>query len=183
MSIFEYKVVPAPVKGRKGKGTKGAQGRFALALETAINELAAEGWEYLRTDTLPSEERSGLTGSTTVFHNMLVFRRAVAVGVPLPEPTRPAELKAPAEMPPLVAAAPAGKPAAPEMPVPSAAPVPPTPPAPPAASKAATDGDQTAAAAAAAAAALSAYRDALPEGAPTLGPARREKDDGNVAAE
>lgn len=75
MPRYEYKVVPAPKKGRRGKGVKGPEGRFANALETVMNELGAEGWEYQRTDTLPAEERQGLTGRTTVFQNMLVFRR------------------------------------------------------------------------------------------------------------
>ncbi|WP_428539635.1 hypothetical protein [Profundibacter sp.] len=43
-----------------------------------MNELGADGWEYQRSDTLPSEERSGLRGKTTIFHNMLVFRRKIA---------------------------------------------------------------------------------------------------------
>lgn len=73
---FEYKVIPAPKKGRKARGVRGTEKRFANALELAMNELAAEGWEYQRTDTLPCEERQGLTGRTTSFQNMLVFRRA-----------------------------------------------------------------------------------------------------------
>lgn len=72
---FEYKVVPAPTRGRKARGVKTPADRFARALEETINELASEGWEYLRTDTLPAEERQGLTGRTTVYQNMLVFRR------------------------------------------------------------------------------------------------------------
>jgi hypothetical protein len=76
---FEYKVVPAPTRGKKARGVKTAADRFAKALAEAINTEAAEGWEYLRTDTLPSEERQGLTGRTTVFQNMLVFRRAADV--------------------------------------------------------------------------------------------------------
>ena len=72
---FEYKVVPAPTRGRKAKGVKTPADRFARALEDTINELAAEGWEYQRTDTLPAEERQGLTGRTTIYQNMLVFRR------------------------------------------------------------------------------------------------------------
>ncbi|MGH1329921.1 MAG: DUF4177 domain-containing protein [Paracoccaceae bacterium] len=75
MQRFEYKVVPAPKKGQRGKGVKGADGRFAHALEQLMNENAALGWEYQRTDTLPAEERSGLASRTTVYQNMLVFRR------------------------------------------------------------------------------------------------------------
>ncbi len=78
MPNFEYKVVPAPKKGLKGKGIKGAEEKFANALATVMNELGADGWEYQRSDTLPSEERSGLRGKTTVFHNVLVFRRKIA---------------------------------------------------------------------------------------------------------
>lgn len=77
MSGFEYKVLPAPVRGLKAKGVKGTQARFANALETVMNELGAEGWEYQRTDTLPVEERQGLTGKTSSFQNMLVFRRVL----------------------------------------------------------------------------------------------------------
>ena len=73
--MFEYKVVPAPRRGLKGKGVKGNEARFANALQTIMNSLAQEGWEYQRTDTLPSEEREGLMGRTTVFQNLLVFRR------------------------------------------------------------------------------------------------------------
>lgn len=77
MSGWEYKVVPAPTKGVKGKGVKGAEARFAHALESMMNDMGREGWEFQRAETLPSIERSGLTGSTTEWRNLLVFRRAV----------------------------------------------------------------------------------------------------------
>jgi len=96
---FEYRVVPAPVRGRKGKGLKSPAERFANALAAEINAQAAAGWEYLRTDTLPAEERSGLTGRTTVFQNMLIFRRpaeATAETAPEAAPAR-APLRALAE--------------------------------------------------------------------------------------
>ena len=54
---------------------KTPEARFSNALEQMMNELAAEGWEYQRAETLPSIERSGLTGSTTEWRNVLVFRR------------------------------------------------------------------------------------------------------------
>ncbi|KAA8608117.1 hypothetical protein AL036_08275 [Salipiger aestuarii] len=76
MTSYEYKVVPAPQKGEKARGIKTAEGRFACAIERAMNDMAADGWEYLRSETLPSEERSGLTSSTSVWRNLLVFRRA-----------------------------------------------------------------------------------------------------------
>ncbi len=75
MTRYIYKVIPAPSKGRKSPGVKGAEARFAHGLEEAMNEMAAEGWEYLRADILPSEERQGLTSTATVYRSVLVFRR------------------------------------------------------------------------------------------------------------
>lgn len=74
--MYEFKVVPAPSRGKRAKGIKGAEGRFAFALEEVMNEMAAEGWEFLRTETLPSEEKSGLTSTATTFRSVMVFRRA-----------------------------------------------------------------------------------------------------------
>jgi hypothetical protein len=78
MQRFEYKVIPAPQKGEKAKGAKTTPERFAVALTSIMNKLGAEGWEYVRADTLPCDERVGLTGTKTSFQNMLVFRRAIA---------------------------------------------------------------------------------------------------------
>lgn len=75
MTRFEYKVVPAPAKGKKARGAKGPEGRFANAIELLMNDMAAEGWEFQRAETLPSEERSGLTSSTTTYRSVMVFRR------------------------------------------------------------------------------------------------------------
>ena len=44
MAHYEYKLVPAPRKGLKGKGVKGAEARFAFAVQSLMNEMAAEGW-------------------------------------------------------------------------------------------------------------------------------------------
>ncbi|MBO9472717.1 DUF4177 domain-containing protein [Shimia sp. R10_1] len=76
---FEYKVVPAPTRGQKGKGIKGPEARFANTLELHMNTLAADGWEFLRAETLPSEERSGLTSTTTTYRTVLVYRRSKSV--------------------------------------------------------------------------------------------------------
>ncbi len=84
MTRYTYKVVPAPSKGRKAPGVKGAEARFSHGLEDAINKLAVEGWEYLRADILPSEERQGLTSTHTVYRTVLIFRREAEA--PVPEP-------------------------------------------------------------------------------------------------
>ena len=78
MQSYEYLTVPAPLKGAKIKGLKTASERFAYQLTLMLNQLAGEGWEYWRAETLPSEERKGLTGTTLVSHNLLIFRRPSA---------------------------------------------------------------------------------------------------------
>lgn len=75
MAAYEYMVIPAPTKGVKAKGVKSVEGRFALSLQEVMNKMGAEGWEYQRAETLPSVERAGLTGSTTNWRHVLVFRR------------------------------------------------------------------------------------------------------------
>ncbi len=77
MTLFEYKIIPAPSKPRKIPGIKGAEARFAASLEQVVNDMAAEGWEYQRADILPSEERQGLTSTQTVYRSVLVFRRGI----------------------------------------------------------------------------------------------------------
>ncbi len=89
---YEYRVVPAPGRGGKLPGVRGAEARFAAAIEKTINDLAMDGWEYLRSDTLPSEERAGLTQTQTVWRNLLVFRRENAA---LPEAYAPRMLESP----------------------------------------------------------------------------------------
>ncbi len=100
MPRYEYRVIAAPQRGEKAHGLKTTGERFAQALMTTMNALGAEGWDYVRADTLPCDERSGLTGTKTTFQNMLVFRRELAAGqaampvahtaitTPEPEPRR-----------------------------------------------------------------------------------------------
>ncbi|MFO6462843.1 DUF4177 domain-containing protein [Jannaschia sp. KMU-145] len=83
LQTYEYRVVPAPRKGEKAKGVRSGEGRFALAMSRLFNRMGAEGWEYVRADTLPSEERVGLTGSEIRYHALLVFRRATAPPQPI----------------------------------------------------------------------------------------------------
>ncbi|WP_375699567.1 DUF4177 domain-containing protein [Pseudophaeobacter sp. TrK17] len=112
MQAFEYKVVPAPHKGTKAKGVKTPEGRFANSIEITLNQMAAEGWDYQRAELLPSDERSGLTGSTTHWRNVLVFRRALQVAAGVTEQPFAASL-APAGNAPAVEAPVAAAPAVP----------------------------------------------------------------------
>lgn len=79
MQTHEYKVVPAPNRGEKARGAKTPADRFAHTLAALMNEAARDGWDYVRAETLPSEERAGLTRRTTVYHSVLVFRRPLAI--------------------------------------------------------------------------------------------------------
>jgi hypothetical protein len=105
MTRYEYKVRPAPTKGRKAAGIKGPEARFAHGLELVMNEMGAEGWEYVRSDILPSEERQGLTSSHTVYRSVLVFRRALdaqmsdVVAPPPPADVQEAVAEAEPELP------------------------------------------------------------------------------------
>ncbi|MRX49529.1 DUF4177 domain-containing protein [Paracoccus sp. S-4012] len=113
MADYEYTVIPSPLRADKTKGSRTPADRFAAALAGVLNDLAAEGWEYVRAETLPSEERSGLTGRATVWHNVLVFRRAASgIGARHQEAPQPAPLAPPSE-PVQPAAGAAASPAAP----------------------------------------------------------------------
>jgi hypothetical protein len=74
MARYEYKVVPAPRTPSKVRGVKGDDARFAFTVEAAINTSAADGWEYLRSETLPCEHR-GWFRRRTDEQTLLVFRR------------------------------------------------------------------------------------------------------------
>ena len=84
MQQFEFKIIPAPRRAEKARGLKTTADRFAQTLAQVMNDLAREGWEYLRADTLPCEERTGLTGKSTSYQTMLIFRRAVTAKVAEP---------------------------------------------------------------------------------------------------
>jgi len=53
MGKYEYKVLPTPRRAKRAKGVKGEPARFAHALTEMMNVEAAEGWEYLKSETLP----------------------------------------------------------------------------------------------------------------------------------
>lgn len=78
MQMHEYLALPAPRKGSKVKNLKTPAERFAHSVTSLMNELAAEGWEFWRSECLPSDERKGLTGTTVVQNHLLIFRRPSA---------------------------------------------------------------------------------------------------------
>ena len=77
---YEYRVIPAPRRAGRARGLS-SEDRFAQSLAGVMNDMGRDGWEYIRADTLPLDERAGLTGGTkTSYLNMLVFRRVVVRG-------------------------------------------------------------------------------------------------------
>ncbi len=133
MQKYEYRAIPAPARAAKVKGIKDPAERHAHTLSALMNEMAAEGWDYLRADVLPCAERKGLTGSVTVYNTMLVFRRPtadalaatmtraqpVATAQPTPPPIAPSVIVPPVSAAPVPAA-----PVAPQAPPVASAPTP-----------------------------------------------------------
>lgn len=109
--MFEYKVVPAPVRAVKVRGLKTTGERFAHLLSETMNALASEGWEYQRTEQLACEERRGLTGTRTSTQTVMVFRRARAASQVAQPALRLSDPVAPAPpLPPLAPADPVARP-------------------------------------------------------------------------
>ena len=75
MPRYEDRVGPAPARGEKAKGLKTTAERFAQALTTLLNEMARDGWDYVKAEVLPCEERKGLTGTAVTDQHVLIFRR------------------------------------------------------------------------------------------------------------
>jgi hypothetical protein len=104
MTHYDYKVIPAPRKVKRMKGVSGADELFAHTLTDAINEVARQGWEYVRAERLPAEAPRGwLRPAQAEEQAVLVFRRpreslgprlaslpeGAAALPPEPEPPRP----------------------------------------------------------------------------------------------
>ena len=75
--MFEYKVVPAPMRAAKVKGLKSTAERFAHALAERINAEAGGGWQFQRTETLPCEERKGLGSMKASTQTVMIFSRLI----------------------------------------------------------------------------------------------------------
>lgn len=80
MSNYEFKVIPAPRKAEKIKGVRNGDDRFAHTITNTINTLAEDGWEYLRAESLPVDEKASMIGkSVEKYLSLLVFRREMFV--------------------------------------------------------------------------------------------------------
>ena len=78
MPQYEYTLRPAPNRAEKHRDLKTNAEKFGKTLSDLMNTMAQDGWEFQRSETLPAEERAGLTSKVTVMHTFLVFRRELA---------------------------------------------------------------------------------------------------------
>ncbi len=67
MARYEYKVVAAPRKTKSFKGVHSHEDQFATVLAEVMNEITAEDWQYLRAESLPCEEKTGLTSRVETY--------------------------------------------------------------------------------------------------------------------
>ena len=85
MSAYEYKTVAAPRRAGRYRGVAKGPDSFARTIEETLTNEAIDGWEFQRAENLPCEEKHGwLSRRETVFHSVLVFRRARVEARPAP---------------------------------------------------------------------------------------------------
>lgn len=78
MTEYAYKCVAAPRRARKSREHRTPADSLVAAMEQAIAAEAATGWDYLRTDLVPMEAKTGWFSSVVETHQgVMVFRRAV----------------------------------------------------------------------------------------------------------
>lgn len=74
MTKYEFRAVPCPQRAqRKPDMPKGLEG-FCETLSGSINELAGEGWDYVRTEKIEVKERR-LFRRKSAERTFLIFRR------------------------------------------------------------------------------------------------------------
>ena len=61
MRRYEYKVVPVPEKCFSAKGADKGSDPVAYTIESVLNDLGLQGWDYLRTDRM-TLQRGGILG-------------------------------------------------------------------------------------------------------------------------
>lgn len=73
--IYEFTVVPAPKKAERVEGLRTDADRMAKVLTELFNDMALDGWDYVRAETLPNDASRDLTGTAPSTMTLLVFRR------------------------------------------------------------------------------------------------------------
>lgn len=93
MGRYEYNVIPTPRRAKRAKGFKSEPARFANVITEVINEQAASGWEYIKSETFPMEAKTSMFKSRIeTFQTLMFFRREIETEsevlsmTPAPEP-------------------------------------------------------------------------------------------------
>ena len=119
---YEYKCIAAPEKARRRRGAKTRTDRVALAIEEILQAECTGGWEYLRADLIPVEEKNGFFSRTQEVHRaILIFRRAIRAQGATALQTQAAAV---APQAPAVAPAPIAAPVQVQQPAPAVSPQP-----------------------------------------------------------
>ncbi len=86
MSVFEYRVVPAPDASVRLEGVTRTDDPFAKTVEEILNQNAREGWHYVRTDVVTERRGRWPMRKRRVMRELLVFRRdrRALLGTPAP---------------------------------------------------------------------------------------------------
>jgi hypothetical protein len=82
MTKYEYRAIPCPGKALSRRDLPKGADPFCETLAAAINDLAGEGWDYIRAETIEVRTRR-LLRRRTEERTFLVFRRETK---PLIEP-------------------------------------------------------------------------------------------------
>lgn len=73
--LYEYDVVPAPKKPMRIAGVTREDERVAYDLAALFDDMAVDGWEYVRADVIHIDDVTGISGNVPKTHTLLVFRR------------------------------------------------------------------------------------------------------------
>ncbi len=94
MERFEYCLVEAPKKSSKYKRSSKSDDMFAHTVMDGMNELAREGWQFLRTETMYERRRTGFFIGKPRVHEYMVYRRALrSNGMSFETPINPKRIK------------------------------------------------------------------------------------------
>ena len=74
MERYEYLLVKTPGKSTKYKGLSKSDDPFALTLMDGMNELALEGWRFLRCERMTEDCRSLFWRKTKRDHECMVYQ-------------------------------------------------------------------------------------------------------------
>lgn len=86
MSVYEFKMIPAPERPARMKGLARGEDQFCATLTNVVNEMAADGWEYVRCEALPCSRSRWAFWARRTERQVFVFRRLRVRSTLLPSP-------------------------------------------------------------------------------------------------